>query len=126
VRSIYADWERGDFSNDAWADPAVTLARVDGPAPGTWLGKDEVAAGIHEMLSAWEDFRVIADDYREVDEDRVLVLGHFTGRGKRSQMDSAQLTTTAANLFHLKGGQVTRVVTYYDRDRALADLGLAE
>src|SRR6476661_2670073 len=117
VRSIYADWERGDFSNDAWADPSVEFARVDGPAPGTWQGKDEAAAGIREMLSAWEDFRVIADEYRVVDDERVLVMGHFTGRGKRSQMDSAQLRTTAANLFHVQRGKVTRVVTYYDRDR---------
>jgi ketosteroid isomerase-like protein len=124
VRSIYAAWERGDFSKDTWAAPRIEFERADGPAPGIWRGKDRIAAGIREMLSAWEDFRLSADEYREVDDKRVLVLAHMTGRGKRSQMDSAHLGATGANLFHVEHGKVTRVVTYYSRDRALADLGL--
>jgi ketosteroid isomerase-like protein len=126
VRSIYADWERGDFSKGAWADLDIEFERVDGPAPGSWRGKDEIGASIREMLSAWEHFRLSADEYREVDDERVLVLGRLIARGRRSQMDSTQLDATAANLFHVDRGKVTRIVTYYDRDRALADLGLAE
>ena len=64
VRSIYADWERGDFSHGEWADPEIEV--------------------------------VIVSD-RE-----------------------------SADLFHIRDGQVTRLVMYYDTDRALADLGLEE
>jgi ketosteroid isomerase-like protein len=126
VRSIYADWERGDWTSTEWADPDIEWVWVDGPSPGTWHGLADVAGkGFREWFSAWEDFRHHADECREVDDKQVLVLGHITGRGKRSQMDSAQLGTTAANLFHVERGKVTRVVSYFDSDRALADLGLA-
>jgi hypothetical protein len=77
-----------------------------------------------EWLSTWEEFRVCADEFREIDGERVLVLFHRTGRGKSSGLEVGQIKVQGANLFHLSGGKVTRLVAYFDRDRALADLGL--
>lgn len=62
-----------------------------------------------------------ADGYHELDGNRVLALTSASARGRRS---GVQLRAPGANLFEIAGGKVTRVVTYYDRDRALADLGL--
>jgi ketosteroid isomerase-like protein len=75
-----------------------------------------------DILTAWEDFRQVPDEFREVDAERVQVLFRGTGRGKRSGVD---LQSKWANVFHLHDGKVTRILLYYDRDRALADLGLA-
>ena len=63
----------------------------------------------------------MVDDYREVDDERVLALIHFRGRGKTSGLEIA---TKGAALFQLRGGKVTRIVHYWDRDRAFTDLGL--
>jgi ketosteroid isomerase-like protein len=122
VRSIYAAWERGDFSGAGWADPELEFVRVDGPAPGRWKG-GEIASGVRDMLSAWETLRLAAEEFRELDGERVLVLASGVARGKRS---GVQVRASATNLFHIANGRVTLVVTYYDRDRALADLGLEE
>ena len=73
VRSIYADWEHGDFSTADWAHPDIEYVVADGPEPGTWSGVGEMAAAFRDLLGAWEDFRVRADEYREVDEGAVAV-----------------------------------------------------
>ena len=69
-------------------------------------------------------FRLEAEEYRELDDQRLLVLDHLSGRGKTSGLELEQMRPAGAWLFHVHGGKVTRMVRYLDRDRALADLGL--
>jgi hypothetical protein len=83
VRSIYAAWERGDFSRADWAQPEVESVYVGGPSPGTFRGLAGMAEGHGGWLNAWADFRVIANEYRELDGERVLVLTHASGQGER-------------------------------------------
>ena len=123
VRSIYAKWERGDFSSAAWADRDIEYVSVDGPDPGSWKGLEGVAAVNRDFLSAWTDWRIVPESYRELDDMRVLVLTRRGGRGKRSGLGVFE---PAANLLHVRDGKVTRLVFYWDRDRALADLGLEQ
>jgi ketosteroid isomerase-like protein len=124
VRSIFAAWERADWSSAEWAHPEIEFAIVDGPTPGSWTGVAAMAAGVRDFLSAWEEFRVAVDDYRELAGDRVLVLAHFSGRGKTSGLELGQMRTEGANLFHFRDGKVTRLVHYLVRERALAELGV--
>jgi hypothetical protein len=78
-----------------------------------------------DWLDTWQDARAKVDEYRELDDERVLVLVHHSGRGKRSGLEIGQLGSEGAQLFHIHGGKVTGFVHYLDRERALADLGLA-
>jgi ketosteroid isomerase-like protein len=125
VRSICEARERGDYSSADWAHPEIEYVMADGPMPGTWSGLVELANGIRDFLSAWDNFRAEVDDYRELDHERVLVLLRFSGRGKTSGLELAATQQKGANVFHLYDGKVTRVVHYFDRERALSDLGLA-
>jgi hypothetical protein len=81
VRSIYAAWERGDFSSTAWADPQITFVMVDGPSPGVWEGLASLAEMTRELLSAWDEWRYEVDEYRELDDERVL-RSSDTGRAE--------------------------------------------
>ena len=126
VRSIYATWERGDFSSAEWARPDIELVFADGPDPSNWTGVAGMADGFGDFLSAWEDFHVEAEEYREIDEERVLVLVQFSGRARASGMALGHMETTNAVLFHIHDGEVCKVFLYWDRERALIDLGLIQ
>jgi ketosteroid isomerase-like protein len=60
VRSIYAAWERGDFSSAEWADPDIEYVMADGPSPGTWTGLARMAESARANLNAWEGVSIKA------------------------------------------------------------------
>jgi ketosteroid isomerase-like protein len=126
VRSIYAAWERGDYTSAEWAHPKIELVIADGPTPGSWTGVPAMLGVWREILSVFEELRAEADEYRALDAERVLVLVRFSGRGRTSGLEVGQMQTKGANVFHLRGGKVTRLVLYWDRGRAFADVGLEE
>jgi ketosteroid isomerase-like protein len=128
VQSMYSAWESGDYSSADWADPEIEFVIADGPSPGTWTGVAGMAQGWRTWLSAWEEFHQQADEFHELDDERVLVLVRFSGRGKTSGLKLEQLEqlgARAAAVCYVRGGKVTRFVAYIDHKRGLADLGVA-
>lgn len=123
VRSIYTDWQSGDYSSAQWADPEIEFVVVDGPDPGSWRGVAGMAEGWFRFLSSWEDYRAEAMQFTEIDSERVWVETHISGRGKASGLT---MERTTANLLAIRAGKVTRLVIYWERERALAELGLHE
>jgi hypothetical protein len=69
VRSIFADWERGDFSRADWADPGIEFTIADGPDPSVSRRLAGMAKALRARLSAFTDFRVEADEYRVIDDE---------------------------------------------------------
>ena len=126
VRSIYAAWERGDFSSSDWADPEIEYSWVGGPAPRAWTGRKGMAEANQDYLSAWHDARLEATQYRELDDQRVFVEFVLHGRGKVSGLDVARIPLQTAHLFEVRNGRVCKLVVYWDRGRALVDLGLED
>ena len=126
VRSIYAATGRGDYlASAAFINPDIKFTSVGGPDHREVRGLVPLADQWREFLNSWEDFRVVAEDYRELDDSRVLVLFRRSGRGKVSGMEIAQLAgAEGADVLHLHDGKVIEWFSYWERDRALADLGL--
>jgi ketosteroid isomerase-like protein len=125
VRTIYSAWQRGDWSSAAWADPQIEFVVADGPRPFTTTGVRGMAENWRNWLIAWEDFGMTAEEFRELDHERVLVLHSYSGRGKTSGLKLEEMHAQAAMVVHVRGGRVTRMLAYNDREHALADLGLA-
>jgi hypothetical protein len=55
VRSIFAEWERGDYGSTEWAHPEIEFVIADGLEPGAWTGLAGLAAWSRDFLSAWEE-----------------------------------------------------------------------
>jgi hypothetical protein len=75
-------------------------------------------------LDAYAEYHVAAEEFRELDDERVLVLHRYSGLGKTSGLEIGQMASKGADLFHVNDGKVTRLVLYWELERALADLGL--
>src|SRR6476646_4691149 len=93
VRSIYADWGRGDFSRADWAHPEIEFVIPEGPDHGVWNGVRAMAETWGAYLHHWDAYRIDADDYREIDGERVLVFMKHGGRGSTSGVDVDMLKT---------------------------------
>jgi hypothetical protein len=75
-------------------------------------------------LNSFAYFRLLAERLIEFEEGRVLAFRHVGGQGRRSGLDLA--LAGSAHLFEVCGGKVERLVVSFDRDRALAELGLSD
>ena len=121
VSSLYAAWERGDWRSTDWAHPEIEFVIVDGPAPGSWRGVAGMVEAYRGILNAWEGYRTAATEHRVLDEQTILSLITISGRGKASGLE---LQAQGANVFQIRDGKVTRLAIYWNREQALADLGL--
>jgi ketosteroid isomerase-like protein len=127
VRSIYADWESGDFSRIDWADPDIEFAWPEGlDAPPARRGRRALAEDWRMTMAAWDNLSVTAEEYRELDDERIVVLQRFRARGKMSGLQIDEGLTKGAVCFAVRQGRVKRLVVYLRRENALADLGLEE
>jgi ketosteroid isomerase-like protein len=125
VRSLYVAWERGDyFSSAEWAHPEIEFVLADGPTPFTQTGLTSMVEAWRAFLDTWEDHRTEVQEYRELDDERVLVLVYVSARGKASGLEVGRMPRKMANLFHIRGAKIVRLVMYFDCERAFADLGL--
>jgi ketosteroid isomerase-like protein len=117
LRSIYAEWEHGDFrAQPGWADPDIEVEVPDGPEPSTRTGI-AAAPGIEDFLTLSETLSFDAEEYRQLDDGSVLVISRMRGRGKDSGVEVDQ---RRASLFHIGDGKVIRLALYWNRARALA------
>ena len=124
VRSILASWGRGELSSLEWAAPEIEFVFADGPEPGRHLGREAMKDLFRGWLGSFAEFGISVEDVIDLDRGRVLALTSVRGQGKTSGVDLARTGSKTAHLFELRDGRVRRLVVYFQRERALAELGL--
>ena len=77
-----------------------------------------------EMKRDWTSFEVRPEQFRDLGDDRVLVLGSWRARGRGGEvlLEFSQ----AAWLVQYRNGKQVRLETFTDRKKALEAAGLSE
>jgi ketosteroid isomerase-like protein len=90
----------------------------------TYHGEDGIRQWMEELKRDWEIFETRPEEFRDLGDDRVLVLGTWRaqGRGSGVELDSQK----AAWLMQFREGKIIRLQTYTDRERAFEAAGLRQ
>jgi ketosteroid isomerase-like protein len=90
---------------------------------GSFQGREGIAAYFDDIRDAWEHLRVHVGEFRDLADDRVLMLGRVEGRGGLSGIE---VDAPLGMLAEFRGDRLRRVSTYLGHEETLKAVGLAE
>jgi ketosteroid isomerase-like protein len=85
-------------------------------------GRAGVETYFDRLSNAWDEFRFLADEYRDLG-DVAVVLGRLEGRGRGG---GVPVDSPVGAVWDLRGGKIWRLRAYLDHEEALRAAGLAE
>jgi ketosteroid isomerase-like protein len=107
----------------AFMAPDVEWFTAMGAVEGEiFRGRSGIDAYFGRMTEAWEEFRGVADEHRDLG-DSVIILGRVHARGRAS---SVQIDGPWACLFDFRGQKISRIRVFLDHAEARRAAGLAE
>jgi ketosteroid isomerase-like protein len=83
-------------------------------------GREGVERYFERLSSAWDEFRFIAEEFRDRD-DVVLVLGRLEGRGRGG---GVPVDSPVGAVWELRGGRIWRLRAYLDQAEATEVAGI--
>jgi ketosteroid isomerase-like protein len=90
---------------------------------GALRGREGIQSYVREVSDAWEGYRVVGQDFRELGGDQVVVLSWTEGLGAGS---GGMVDAAMGQIFDFRDGKIARVRTYLDHGEALEAAGLRE
>jgi ketosteroid isomerase-like protein len=128
VRSLYADWDRGDFSlvdresewRETFAPDFEWHTRDDLPDAGVRKGYEGAGRLRDEWVEAFDGMHVELDELIDAGDD-VIAVARLCGRLRGS---GHQLDVQETQVWHTRDGRVTEVRAYLTRSEALKAVGL--
>jgi ketosteroid isomerase-like protein len=127
VREHYEAFNRGDL--DAYLAALDPEFEWQGPREipdlaGTHHGPEGVRWYLSKLTEVFNDYRMVAEEFIDLDGERVLVFAREGGRGKGSGI--AVQTNPTGHLWTVRDGRPARLESYWERANALRAVGLAE
>ncbi len=90
----------------------------------TYRGPGGVRKWMDDLRRDWEIYEVTFEGFRDLGDDRVLALGTWHARGRRSGVELN--LQQAAWLLHFRNRKLIRLQTFTDPNKALEAAGLPE
>jgi ketosteroid isomerase-like protein len=103
-------------------DPEFELVAIRSLLDGSpYHGHAGFRRFMRDMADEWTEWRIDAEEFRDLGDGRVLVLARLEGRARAS---GVQVSVPAAWLFELRGELVRSVRAFTDRAQSLQYVGL--
>jgi ketosteroid isomerase-like protein len=124
LQRVYRAWAEGDVRGDTSIyDPHIVyLSQPGDPDRGPHLGLGATGEYYRDFLASWDDWRIEADEYREVG-DSIVVRARRTGIGKGSRVP---VEDEVFHVWSFRGGKVIRMEVFRNEAEALEAVGLTE
>lgn len=126
LRRLFDEWAKGNLlALQDVADPGIEwewapeMASLFG-GPRTYRGLAEIWAATKEWLEPWEHYWMTADEFIELDENRVLVLMVIHGRAHSGN----ELDQRVAAIWTMRDDKAIAVRYYMSRAEALEAAGV--
>jgi ketosteroid isomerase-like protein len=132
VRAMIEASNSPGFDLDNWLDeffdPEIEWHDLPmAPDADVHCGRDAFRRRVVAYLEAWADTIVEIEDIRAI-EDRVLVLGRYSGVGRQSGVSvTGDMSLPATwTVYELRAGRILRVRQFVTQAEALEAVGLSE
>ena len=124
LRRVFEGWARGDFSvSEPLIGPdTVLVIHSDFPEWGTYVGPEQIAGYMRELMSSFDGFAIEAEEFVAEEGDRVVVAVHQHGPGKVSGVETDH---RYFQVFTFSGEKWSRVESILHREDALEAAGLS-
>lgn len=123
VRRAYAEFKGGRF-NVEFLDPEIEWRgpREFPDLAEPHFGHEGVERYLDKVYEAFDDYRMVPEEFIDAGDDKVLVFSREGGRGKGSGAEVE--THPTAHLWTLRDGKAIRMQSYWERSDALEVVGL--
>jgi ketosteroid isomerase-like protein len=118
LKPVYAEWDQGIYGHEnPYSEDVVLSVSPDFPDIGIEPGYAGLAQALRYWIRAWErPFVVHADEFVDLGDDRVLVLGWWRGTSKSS---GHVVQRAAAHLWKFRGDKAVKLMLCRDRQEAM-------
>jgi ketosteroid isomerase-like protein len=100
----------------AEVDPDFELHPLVSVWERSYRGREGVERWQQEVESLWETFRLEPEEFRDLDDDRLVMVGRWSGRAKGG---TEELSGPIAAAVRFSGGKAVRADFYLDEESAM-------